>query len=419
MIEVRKVNDIIWREDLYPRFAPDPARIQQYAEAIELLPPIEINQRGELVDGYHRWTAHKKACRDTIEVIITQTASDVELDRLMAKRNADFGIQLSQDEKMKKARQWYTDLSVDKKQIAADLAVPQRTIDGWLARKAKDLKAEREEMMAAMWLACYTEEEIAAEAGLTQQAVSVQELQKSARWQKFVIFSEYQEPEWEPPLFDVWKVQNKSNATSHPGNSEMRWVDNLLYMYTQPFDIVVDPFAGGGSTIEICKKRLRRYWVSDRLPVVERRDIRQWDILDGPPPLHKRWGDVKLLYLDPPYWKQAEGQYSDDPQDLANMDLETFYINLTGFIAACAEKMHSGAHIALIIQPTQWKAPGRQVVDHIIDTILRLRDAPLRYTRRIQCPYESQQCTAQQVDWAKANREILVISREIVIWEKP
>lgn len=188
-------------------------------------------------------------------------------------------------------------------------------------------------------------------------------------------------------------------------------------MYTEPFDLVVDPFGGGGSTIDVCKQRLRRYWVSDRRPAEERRDIREWDILSGPPLLHKRWGDVKLLYLDPPYWKQAEGEYSEDAQDLANMELEQFYGVLTGFVRECAKKMHSGAHIGLIIQPTQWKAPGRQVVDHIVDLIVRLQVAPVRYVRRIVCPYESQQCTAQQVEWAKANREVLVISRELIIWQ--
>jgi len=109
---------------------------------------------------------------------------------------------------------------------------------GWLARKAKDLKAEREEMMAAMWLACSTREEIAAAAKVSPAEVSdtIEKRSEIATLRKMTIFSKYQEPDWETPLFDVWKVQNKSNATSHPGNSEMRWVDNLLYMYTQPFD---------------------------------------------------------------------------------------------------------------------------------------------------------------------------------------
>ena len=54
-----------------------------------------------------------------------------------------------------------------------------------------------------MWLACYTEEEIAEAVGLTQQAVSAMEPQKSDIWQKFVIFSNYREPGWQPPIHDV------------------------------------------------------------------------------------------------------------------------------------------------------------------------------------------------------------------------
>jgi len=56
--------------------------------------------------------------------------------------------------------------------------------------------------------------------------------------------------DFEVPLYNVWKQQNKSAGSSHFGNSEVRWVDNLLYLYTKPFDIVVDPFAGGGSSHE-------------------------------------------------------------------------------------------------------------------------------------------------------------------------
>ncbi len=54
--------------------------------------------------------------------------------------------------------------------------------------------------------------------------------------------------DFEIPLFNVWKQQTKTAGASHFGNSEVRWVDNLLYLYTQPFDVVVDPFGGGGST---------------------------------------------------------------------------------------------------------------------------------------------------------------------------
>ena len=83
--------------------------------------------------------------------------------------------------------------------------------------------------------------------------------------------------DFEVPLFNVWKFQTKADASAHAGNTDIRIVDRLLYLYTQPFDVVVDPFAGGGSTLDVCRKRFRRCWVSDRKPIVEReRDI-QWD----------------------------------------------------------------------------------------------------------------------------------------------
>ena len=216
------------------------------------------------------------------------------------------------------------------------------------------------------------------------------------------------------PLYNVWKQQEKTPGSGHFGNSEVRWVDNLLYLYTEPFDIIVDPFAGGGSTIDICKKRFRRYWVSDRKvePELEGK-IREHDITTGLPPL-PRWQDVKLVYLDPPYWKQAENQYSNDSADLANMPLDEFNKVLSATINGFAKKLSTGAVIALLIQPTQWKAPDRQYTDHVAD-MFRLVKLPL--DMRISCPYESQQCNAQMVNWAKKNRKVLVLSRELVIWK--
>ena len=61
--------------------------------------------------------------------------------------------------------------------------------------------------------------------------------------------------DFQAPLYNVWKRQVKTNEVSHPGNSEQTIVENLLHAYTNPFDVVVDPFAGGGSTIDVCRAR--------------------------------------------------------------------------------------------------------------------------------------------------------------------
>ena len=422
--EQRQVEDIIWREDLYPRFEPNAGIIQQYAESVEVLPPIEINQRNELIDGYHRWIAHRKAKAETIAVTVTQTASDDEFLRLAIRRNASHGLQLTNEEKRSLILKLYIGNPKDKAEEKAEFArlfsVGESTIARWTSRRDKDLKDERNKKIADLWLACHTEEEIAEAVGVTEghlHSILPEESLENAIWQKSRILSQYQEPDWTPPLYNVWKQQDKSNEVGHFGNSEASFTDRLLYLYTEPFDIVVDPFAGGGVTIDVCKRRLRRYWVSDRLPIIERRDIRQHDILDGTPYLHKRWPDVALLFLDPPYWKQAEGQYSQDDNDLANMSLDMFYDRLTEFTLACAAKMQPASTVAMLMQPTQWKADDRQVVDHVFDLLARLTGDKLRLDMRISCPYESQQCNAQQVQWAKAARRVLVITREILVWK--
>jgi DNA modification methylase len=220
---------------------------------------------------------------------------------------------------------------------------------------------------------------------------------------------------FEVPLYNVWKQHARTAGSAHPGNSEIRWVDNLLYLYTQPFDVVVDPFAGGGSTLDICRRRLRRYWVSDRKPIPERANqIREHDVTTGLPPL-PRWQDVRLVYLDPPYWAQAAGEYSNDPTDLANMPLDRFTETLAGLINNFGKKLSSGSVIALLMQPTQWRAPERAYTDHVID-IARLVKLPIDL--RVSCPYESQQYNGTQVEWAKANRKVLVLSRELIVWRK-
>jgi site-specific DNA-adenine methylase len=106
---------------------------------------------------------------------------------------------------------------------------------------------------------------------------------------------------------------------------------------------VVDPFAGGGSTIDVCKKRSRRYYTSDRKPIPERaHEIRQLDVVESLPALNNRWSEVALTYLDPPYWKQAEEKYSKDAADLANMTLEDFNKALSGIVNGIARKQSKG-----------------------------------------------------------------------------
>lgn len=416
------ISSITIRDDLYPRLQKNPALVQKYAENIEVLPPIEINQHNELIDGWHRLMAYKTANLTEIPVIVTETKSDVETLALAIERNAKHGLQLNDADKKSMAIRLYNGgVGIqDKNEIARILSVSAKSVDRYLKEVEARRKEEINRKIFEMYLDCATQQEIADEVGVPQKTVDdrLKVLADLDTCPKPLKLSALFEDDFTLPIYNVWRFTKSSNDVAHFGESEQTIVENLLYLYTEPFDIVVDPFGGGGSTLDVCRKRLRRCWISDRKPIPAREhEIRKHDILDGVPPLNKRWSDVSLTYLDPPYWRQAAGQYSTDAEDLANQDLETFYANLTSFIVEVAKRQSKGV-IALLIQPTQWRADNRQFTDHVFDLIRRVGDsgAPLRLENRVSCPYNSEQYNPQMVNWAKEHKQLLVLTRELIIW---
>jgi len=410
---------------LYPRVnGHDPEIVQTYARDIEQIEDagkfISINLDGILLDGRHRHLAYKKNAdgKTDFDVRVNRynISSPLESYRL-ACRLQDMGKALTNEDRISSAKHLYALGDQSQKNIAETLGVSQPTVAGWLSRTLKEAKEKKKELAYAMWLACHTQEEIAEKVGVSlgtlpgweQEFLGKSESDNSRNSTNFT-----------PPIYNVWKQQEKSNSVNHFGNSEPRWLENLLYLYTSPSGIVVDPFAGSGSTIDVCKKHGRRYFVSDRKPIVEREhEIRQHDLITDNSvqmPSVPRWKDVELVYLDPPYWKQAEGKYSQDTNDLGNMTIEKFNESLSSIIGAFAKKLKNGKprYIALIIQPTQWKAPEKRFTDHVGDM---LRAVKLPVHMRFSAPYESQQCTAQMVEWAKQNKQCLVLTREIIVWE--
>lgn len=415
-----KVSDVVFRKDLYPRIEHNQAKAQEYSENIEHLPPIEVNQHNELIDGFHRWTGHKLAGQDEIEATVTETTSDDHLLELAIRSNAAHGLQLSQSDKKRMAIQLYsrgTRNADRKKELAKLLSVSLSAITGWVSDLDQAEREERKKVILDMWQKCYTAEEIGEAVGLggKQSEREVTDILANLLKCRKVQFSD----DFQSPIYNVWAFAKKTNETCHFGNTEQRIVDNLLWLYTEPKDIVVDPFGGGGSTLDVCKVRGRRCWISDRKPKPGMEDkLRTMDVCEELPSLNKRWSDVSLVYLDPPYWRQAENEYSQDAADLANMPLDEFTEKMVGIVRRFGDKMRDGSVISLIIQPTQWRAePKGSFADHVFDIVRGVsKSKKLTVENRISCPYSSEQCTPQMVEWAKENKKVLVLSRELVVW---
>ncbi len=431
-VETRSVplSWVRFNEAVYPRKeGHNPATVERYAQDLEQIEAadalITVAEDGDLLDGRHRHLGYLTRYADEpdriIPVHVAPTGDIAEKWRWAARLNSRHGDKLTNADRQHTAIAMYG-VGLPSPTIATDLSVSEALVSKWLSRTIKETKERQNDQIRRLWLACHTNNEIGKRVGLDESRIR-QVIGESSGFELSPITDPHA-IDFDPPIYNVWKQQEKSNEVGHFGNSEARWVDNLLYLYTAPLDIVVDPFAGGGSTIDVCKKRWRRYWCGDRKPKVSRHadneigGIREHDLVetDGGiqlPDLRGRWGDVRLVYLDPPYWKQAENKYSEDPTDLANMSLEQFTTTLVRLIRGFAGKLSPGSVIAMLMQPTQWKAPERSYTDHVIDI---LRQVKLPLDLRVQCPYESQQATAQMVEWAKESRKVLVLSRELVIW---
>jgi hypothetical protein len=99
--------------------------------------------------------------------------------------------------------------------------------------------------------------------------LKIDDLSSFAKISKITQIIANHETEFDAPLYNVWKQQKKTKGSTHAGNTEVTFVDNLLYLYTKPFDVIVDPFVGGGSSDVSNLVLMELLFLHDRNPLIE------------------------------------------------------------------------------------------------------------------------------------------------------
>jgi hypothetical protein len=415
-----KLEDIRFVKELYPRLKPIDDVIERYRAAIDLLPPIVTARGGVLVDGYHRWQAHVREERQTIKAVDLGNLADAEIVRESIKCNASHGQQLSAaDKKALATKLWEPFAHLRKEaridEIAALLSVTPRIVEIWTKDVRAAEKAAAEDRAYDLWLDCLSQREIAEIIGREFPAFADVEHTTIGRWfgAKANLFANAPPPE-SRQHFDIWQFQaadDDAGAQSYFGALPPQVLENLLWFFTEPGDTVVDLFAGSGTMIDVAKAMGRRVWASDirgnqylaHLP------IHKHDATAGWP--EEAPGKPDLLFLDPPYWKQAKGRYSSEPSELAEMDLDVFNAAWASIIVGAVKR---AKRIAYIISPTQ--NDDGSVIDHATAMLIPFFQTGWRIERRIIVPYQTQRATDWQVNWARDNRRCLSLYRDLVVF---
>ena len=420
----KKISEILFREDLYPRLEKDLKKVQEYSENIELMPPILINQDNILIDGWHRKRACEIANVKEFEVIVEKTQNDNEIYLRAIETNSTHGLQLSNKDKKSVAVKMYDGKNAERLRKA--LSISERSFRDWTSNKRKQMDDERNDKIMELYLKCWTQQQIADDVGgITQVEVgrTIESFKQNGKNAEMFKMSKF-----EPFLYNIWGAGAEEDNpgvikgaysidddNKHYGKFPQTFMENLLYYWTKPFSVVYDPFTGGGVTIDVCKKWFRRYYVSDAFPLELRKDeIKQWKIQDGLP---KDMPTPDFVFLDPPYWLQAKEKYSKDKDDLGNMNLDGFYESLSNFIKALKTKMKDG-YVGFVISPTQYPNKNKEFEDHIIKIMTMFEKYGFKEVMRYMLPYSSEQYNGNQVDIAKKEKICLSLIRDLVVFKK-
>ena len=166
------LDDVVLRDDLDPRLGErDDDLIAQYADIFDALPPIEINQHNEVIDGWHRVRAAEQANRTEIAYVVVETDGDDDLADRMWESNLRHGVQYTRDQRQTHGLKLH-DRGLKAQEIAERIGVGASSVYRWTKEHRERIKQERDSEIHRLRDDGLTQQEIADELGIAQSTVA-------------------------------------------------------------------------------------------------------------------------------------------------------------------------------------------------------------------------------------------------------
>jgi len=173
---------------------------------------------------------------------------------------------------------------------------------------------------------------------------------------------------WDYPSQDYGEGQQGKAGYKGATPSYIIW--NLLQRYTKEKDLVIDPCAGGGTTLDVARDLNRRALGYDVHP--SRKDIFKVDARKLPPELA---GKVDFVFIDPPYSTHLD--YGDDPRDIGKLDAAggEYYLAMEKVFSEIHRVLKPGKHMGLYVGDSYVHGKGYYPIG--FELFARLRGAGL------------------------------------------
>ena len=401
----KHVDEIKVLQRYYPRSKVREDKIKEYSENIEVLPPITINQNDILIDGFHRLKAYIAKGIFEIGVVIEQCDDEKILERSI-ELNAKHGLQLSYQDKRRIAIEMFN--GTNGKHLSQMLSVSIDCLNKWVRDIRKKKEYETEKSIISEYLkAEQSQEQVADKFGTSVRKVSET---KKKFYEKINLLNHKKTKlleedrfafrdilNFRPFISNVWEISGHSAdnlsgwGTECNDYSDTVFVEppafvyeNLLYYFTEPFDVVYVPFSGYNCSriTDVCKNWFRRHYLNNQKSEWgELGDTWYWEFADGLP---KDLPPPKLVFID----------------NTADIEIS----ELNALLIALKSKIKEDGHVVLL--------STSDFDDKIVI------DAGFKLKQRIVCTYSEDSYGHMQLGQAKADKVMVNLYRFLSVFTK-
>ena len=469
------ISEIVWDPKVYPRAKWSTATIERYAEAMQAgdtFPPLILEEgTNRLLDGKHRLEAYRKvyearqqpaldeagivadACKVPVEWHVIPDG--ISPKRYAARMSARHGDRMSNaDLKALALEECEADpKGFDVKAFMKDMGIGERTVYDWVGHILSRDREERQAKVLRLSMLGWTQQEIATLLDVARTTVTADvkncesaktDIQRLAtdRVERHEIARRFS---LAPALieaitldglddeqrmkklgikvqpYDVWHFTDCHDlmGDAHPGRIPGQLIAHVLYFYTQPGDLIIDPMAGSGTTLDACLlmgRKARGYDIDSRH---DRVDIEQHNIADG------GWPDIiekaDLIFWDPPYFdKMDSSQIGEDGYidgSISKLPRDDYLAFFDQAFKEARERVKPGAHLAFLM--SDWNPDPGETTEgiyqwHYADL---LRDNGWRLGQPIQAPLSTQQVHPDIVNKFRESRRLARLGRYLLIAE--